>query len=84
MVSSLFPVGVRCLRRMYLGHGSEDATEKYARHEVTQYLSDDAAKMHTYIQKSIEEVKDKTDDGRSESISSGVLEQKCLNQAQRV
>ena len=34
---------------MYLGHGAQDVTELYERHEVTQFLAEDAEKLHEFM-----------------------------------
>lgn len=39
----------RTRRKIYMGHGSSDVTSLYEWHEVTAYLSEDAAKLRKYV-----------------------------------
>ena len=39
----------RTRRRMYLGHGSKDVTDLYERHEVTAFLTADAALVRAFL-----------------------------------
>jgi integrase len=45
---------LRSRRRQYLGHAIGDVSERYERHEVTQHLIEDAAKLRAWIAASIE------------------------------
>lgn len=39
----------RTRRKLYMGHGAEDTTDLYERHEVTAFLAADAKKLRDYI-----------------------------------
>jgi hypothetical protein len=39
----------RTRRKLYLGHGKQDVTGLYERHEVTAFLVEDAQKLERYL-----------------------------------
>ena len=56
---------------MYLGHRSKDVTDLYERHEVTQYLEEDAERLRAYIKTSVEAEVDE-DQPERKPMSSGL------------
>jgi hypothetical protein len=38
--------------RMYLGHGAQDDTDLYERHEIESFLLDDAVRLRDFLKKS--------------------------------
>jgi integrase len=45
----------RSRRRIYLGHGSQDTTALYERHEVTEFLQKDSQLFRTYLAASLDQ-----------------------------
>ena len=58
----------RIRRRMYLGHGDADVTDKYERVEVERFLRDDAEALRTYIFKSWKEREVEKDEEQARTI----------------
>lgn len=58
----------RIRRRMYLGHGNTDVTDKYERVEVERFLHDDAEALRSYIFKSWREREVEEDEGQARTI----------------
>ena len=44
----------RTRRRLYLGHGSADVTDRYEKHELSEYLVRDSERIRAYIQQNVE------------------------------
>jgi hypothetical protein len=40
----------RTRRKLYMGHAGTDSLDRYERHEITQFLAADAARLTTYIE----------------------------------